>query len=209
MAYSAMEHTLIFFDLETAGLDPKRHAIIQIAAIAVDETLAPIEAFEAKVRFNEQKANKNSLRKNHYQKGTWAIEAQEEIDVARDFAAFLKRHASIPMTSSKGAPYFVAQLVAHNAAFDAGFLQAWFDRLKLFLPARRQVLCTMQRAMWHASESPRLLPPKDFKLATLCHAFGVPFHAANAHEALADVTATMLLYKKLVGNISSVTLKAA
>jgi oligoribonuclease (3'-5' exoribonuclease) len=78
MAQSAMAQRLIYFDLETAGLDPKRHAIIQIAAIAVDVSLQPIEAFEAKVRFNERRANKNSLRKNHYHKGTWAKEAKEE-----------------------------------------------------------------------------------------------------------------------------------
>ncbi len=40
------ESHLVLFDLETAGLDPKRHPIIQIAAIAVDENLSPVEAFE-------------------------------------------------------------------------------------------------------------------------------------------------------------------
>jgi DNA polymerase III epsilon subunit-like protein len=188
---------LVFCDLETAGLDPKRHAIIQLAAVAVDETLEVVEAFEAKVRFNERRANKNSLRKNHYHPGVWAKEAQEEKRVARGFADFLRRHTSVSMTSAKGDAYFVAQLVAHNSAFDGSFLQAWYERTGVFLPARRQVLCTMQRAMWWFSEHPDLVPPKDYKLATLCHYFGVPFHAASAHEALADVSATVQLYKAL------------
>jgi DNA polymerase III epsilon subunit-like protein len=48
----------------------------------------------------------------------------------------------------------------------------------------RQVLCSLQRAMWFFGEA-NCVPPKDFKLASLCQYFGVPFHAANAHEALA------------------------
>ena len=39
---------LIFFDLETAGPNPKRHELIQIAAIAVDGECEPVEAFEAR-----------------------------------------------------------------------------------------------------------------------------------------------------------------
>lgn len=186
---------LVFFDLETAGLNPDRHAIIQIAAIAVDTLLAPIEAFEAKIRFDDRTASKKSLRKNHFHRGVWANEALDEKVAAREFAEFLRRHASIPQTSSKGEAYFVSQLVAHNAVFDGPFLQAWCDRLGVFLPARRLILCTMQRAMWHFAESPSLVPPKDYKLATLCQHFGVSFHAAAAHEALADVSATVGLYR--------------
>ena len=192
---------LAFFDLETAGLNPDRHAIIQIAAIAVDESLSPIEAFEAKILFDERKANQNSLRKNHFHRGVWAKEAQREEAAAKGFSDFLRRHASVPQTSSKGEEYFVSQLVAHNSSFDGPFLQAWFDRLKIFLPARRQVLCTMQRTLWHFSENTHLVPPKDYKLATLCQYFGVPFHAAAAHEALADVSATVQLYRALHNSV--------
>jgi DNA polymerase III epsilon subunit-like protein len=191
------QRKVVFFDLETAGLNPKRHPIIQIAAIACDNECEPLEAFEAKIRFDERNANKHSLRKNHYHPGVWAKEAQEEIDAAHRFVDFLRRHATIPMTSSKGAEYQVAQLVAHNAAFDGPFLQAWYERLGIYLPARRQVLCTMQRAIWYYSENQSLLSPKDFKLATLCEHLRVPFHAAAAHEALADVTATVCLYRAL------------
>lgn len=197
------DHRLVFFDLETAGLDPKRHAIVQIAAIAVDETLAPLEAFEAKVRFNEKRANKSSLRKNHFHPGVWAKEAQEERQVAQSFSDFLRRHAVVPMTSSTGETYRVSQLVAHNGAFDGPFLQEWFERLGVFLPARRLVLCTMQRAIWYFTENHELVPPRDFKLATLCQHLGVSFHAAAAHEALADVTATVRLYKAMHAAVSN------
>jgi DNA polymerase III epsilon subunit-like protein len=188
---------LVFFDLECAGLDPKRHPIIQIAAVAVDEALEPIEAFEAKLRFDERRANKNSLRKNHYYSGIWANEGREPEEVARAFAEFLRRHSTIRIMGANGSSYMVAQLVAHNADFDGGFLQAWYERVGVYLPARRQVLCTLQRAMWFFGEA-TCIPPKDFKLATLCQFFRVPFHAASVHEALADVVATIGLYRGLV-----------
>lgn len=192
----AVTSKLVFFDLETAGLDPKRHPIIQLAAIAVDEELNAVEAFEAKIRFDAQRANKNSLRKNHYHPGIWALEAFEPEYAARSFADFLRRHASVPMVSASGTAYEVAQLVAHNASFDGPFLQAWYERLDIYLPARKQFLCTVQRAMWHTAETG--CSPKDFKLATLCQYFGVPFHAASAHDALADVIATVALYRSIV-----------
>jgi DNA polymerase III epsilon subunit-like protein len=189
--------TLIFFDLETAGLNPRKHPIIQLAAVAVGADLLPLEAFEAKVRFDPRLAVRASLRKNHYSRGTWAKEAREPAEVARDFAEFLRRHATVSLLDSKGEPYKVSQLAAHNAAFDGEFLRTWFEKLGVYLPARFQVLCTLQRAMWFIAEHPYLTPPSNFKLATLCEYFGVPFHAARAHEALADVSATIGLYRAM------------
>jgi DNA polymerase III epsilon subunit-like protein len=101
------------------------------------------------------------------------------------------------MTSSKGEVFHVAQIAAHNAAFDGPFLQAWYDRLGVFFPAHRLMLCTLQRALWYFAEHPWVAPPRNYQLATLCHYFGVPFHAADAHEALGDVRATVGLYRAL------------
>jgi oligoribonuclease (3'-5' exoribonuclease) len=99
---------LVFLDLETGGTNPKRHPIIQLAAIAVDHHLDPVEAFEAKIRFDEAKACRHSLRKNHYRRSLWAIEALPPEEVARSFAEFLRRHAAVPMVSAEGKPYFLA-----------------------------------------------------------------------------------------------------
>src|SRR5438132_11430815 len=108
MAYSDMSDApqkVIFFDIESGGLNPKRHPIIQLAAIAVDDHLEPVEVFEAKVRFDEREANRNSLRKNHYRRGLWAREALEPLEVARHFAEFLRHHASVTVFASDGKPY--------------------------------------------------------------------------------------------------------
>lgn len=191
-----MRQRLIFIDLETGGSDPKRHPIIQLAAIAVDKRLEAVEAFEAKVRFNPKCANAYSLRKNSYHPGIWATEAREPKAVAKEFAQFLRRHATVPALSSKGERYDVAQLVAHNAAFDGPFLIEWYERLGIYLPAKRQLLCTLQLALWRFATSGER-PPANYQLATLCAHFGVPFHAAKAHEALGDAAATVQLYRTL------------
>lgn len=192
-----MTQKLVFFDIEAAGGDPKRHPIIQLAAIAVDDELEILEAFEAKLRFHPRTAKASSLRKNHYHPGVWAKEAREGSEVAREFAEFLRRHATISALSASGESYRVAQLVAHNAAFDGPFLASWFDTHKIFLPARRLVLCTMQLAMWQFTLSGDK-PPPNFQLATLCAHFGVRFHAAAAHEALGDASATVGLFQAIV-----------
>lgn len=199
---------LVIFDVETGGIDPKRHPIIQLAAVAVDARLEVQEAFEAKIRFNPKCANAHSLRKNHYHPGVWAKEAREPRDVAGDFAKFLRRHAGTPALSARGESFHVAQLCAHNAAFDAPFLTAWFEKVGVYLPARRLVLCTMQLAMWRSmSELSRA--PKNFQLATLCEHFCVPFQAAAAHDALGDATATVRLFQAMVRMREATTPAAA
>jgi DNA polymerase III epsilon subunit-like protein len=204
-----MNQKLIFIDLEVGGPNPKRHPIIQLAAIAVDERLDVLEAFEAKIRFNPKCANAYSLRKNSYHPGVWAQVAREPKEVAKDFAQFLRRHASVSTLSAKGERYEVAQLVAHNAPFDGPFLIEWYERLRTYLPARRQLLCTLQLALWHFAMTGEP-PPANYQLATVCGHLGVPFHAAKAHDALGDVTATVQLYRALATRnlrSSDVTLK--
>ena len=200
-----MKPRLVFFDLETGGVDPKRHPIIQIAAIAVDQDGDVLEAFEAKITFDRKRANSYSLRKNHYHPGIWAREARDGREVAGEFAAFLKRHATYSQLSAEGREYDVAQLVAHNAGFDGPFLQTWFEKLGNYLPARRLVLCTLQLALWrHALTGSA--SPSNFQLSTLCAFYGISFHAAAAHEAFTDVLATVQLFQALrrVGLVTSV-----
>ena len=191
-----MNQKLIFIDIEVGGPNPKRHPIIQLAAIAVDARLDVLEAFEAKIRFTLKCANAYSLRKNSYHPGIWAQEAREPKEVAKEFAQFLRRHATVSALSNTGERYEIAQLVAHNAAFDGPFLLEWYQRLGVYLPAKRQLLCTLQLALWRFAISGER-SPANYQLATLCAYFGVPFHAAKAHDALGDVSATVQLFRAL------------
>lgn len=187
---------LVFVDLETAGLEPWR-PVMQIAAVAVNRDLKEVEYFEAKVRFSHLKADPVSLRKVKYDPAQWAREGRTARQAAEEFAAFLKRHATVSMANPSGGRYHVAQLVAHNASFDFAFLRYWFDKLGLFLPGHYRMLCTLQRAIWLFQEEPTRRPPADFKLGTLCRYFGVRLTVAEAHDALNDVRATVKLYRAM------------
>lgn len=187
----------VFLDLEPGGAESWR-PIMQVAAIAVDARLRELETIEMKLRFDMRRVHPACRRKKHYSKAVWDREALSERTAGERFAAFLRRHATVDMMSTEGRGYRVAQLVAHNAAFDAAFLNAWFHRIGRFLPAHPRLLCTHQRLLWLFHEDKSLTPPADYQLGTLCQYFGVRFKSHEAHEALADVRATIALYRETV-----------
>ena len=196
---------LVFFDLECSGLNPKRHEICEIAAIAVcAETLRELESFEMKVQFDPSKADPKALGINKYDPEIWSLTAIAPELVAEYFAQFLRRHATRYLKKQSGGHFQVAQLVAHNGAFDGPFLQAWYQRLGTYLPAARQVLCTMQRSLWlFASEDRSLTPPADYKLATLANYYNVS--TKPTHQAMNDVRATIEVYRAINEHLLALT----
>lgn len=191
---------IVFFDLETSGLDKERHAITQIAAIAVCVITGVVhEEIEIKVLFKVEDADPEALRVNSYSKEVWERDAVHPEQALSQFSAFLKRHATVKMTSKLGRPYRVARLAGHNSAtFDGPFLQAWYSRLGQFCPASYLTLDTLQLALWHFSGAVQQFQPENFKLQTLCNHLGIPTEG-EAHDALADVKATVALWKFLEG----------
>jgi DNA polymerase III epsilon subunit-like protein len=175
----------------------RRRSILQIAAIAVSRSLIEQEAFEAKIRINEQLTPPDLIRNRHFDRNRWRREARHPKSVAYEFGKFLGRHATAEVAGADRRRMIVAQLVAHNAEFDGPFLREWFERLGLFLPASYRVFCTLHRAMWLFHEHHALTPPPDFKLSTLCHYFAIPLPPQEAHDALADVRATVELYRRI------------
>lgn len=187
---------LVLFDLETGGLEPTR-PIIQIAAIAVDRQLQERDVFEVKIRFDESKACPDALRRVHYRRAEWKRSAVSPKKAAWAFSQFLRKHASVEVLRRNMTSFHVAQLASHHSNFDGPFLTAWYERLGIFLPASYRVFCTLQRAYWYFQEQPDLVPPDDFRLATLCEYFGVPLHPNEAHEALADTRAALGVYRAM------------
>jgi DNA polymerase III epsilon subunit-like protein len=130
-----------------------------------------------------------------------------ETETARQFAEFLSRHATLNIMTTRGATLRVAQLAAHHAVHDGSFLQAFFARNHRFYPGDYRMLCTVQRAQWFFQENGEMPPPADFKLATLCEYFGVPFPRAKRHDALQDVRATVELYRVILAHEANLTLR--
>lgn len=192
----------VFIDLECGGLDPKRHPIIQIAAIAFDSEWEERERFEVKLKFDEADCDPEALKKICYDRRLWALHAVEPLTAHHRLSYFLREHATIEKTSrAKQVPYHLAQLFAHNAPFDSAFLWHWHDSLRsehhgLFLPADHRIICTLQTALifFDQDRVDGFARPDNFQLGTLCEYFGIPFSVNEAHDAAYDAVATALLY---------------
>lgn len=190
----AIKPKFVIFDLETGGLELK-HPIIQLAAIAVDDQWNELESYQAKIKFDETKAEAEALEINHYDADTWAREAKAEKNVVTEFSAFLKRHATLEMTSKRtGAPYYCAQLVSYNAQFDKPRLDLMYRRYNAFLPARPRALCALQRVAWWAVE--KGVVTDNLQLETMAEHLQIA--TDGAHDALVDTRLTAKVIKKII-----------
>lgn len=203
---------LVFVDTETTGLDPNDHTVIQIAAIAVDDSFRELATFERKVLFRMERATEEALEINSYDPEVWEKEAIHPEDAAKEFSRFLRPFCDVELVSKRtGNPYHVAQLAGHNAQFDMDFLEAFYKRLdNKFFPAAPKPLDTMGYAMWrcfeqgnaeghlgdvYAMRPSQYAVPDGFSLGVLCEHFGIEI---DAHDALSDVRATVELAKRLL-----------
>jgi len=194
-----MAQRIVYFDLETGGLDPK-HPDIQLAAVATED-MVEVDFFEAKILFDEAAADPAALKINSYDAATWQKEAKPERAVVDAFSSFLRKHATVELISKRtGKPYKVARLAGHNVlSFDAPRLSAMFKRHDMFLAADSyRPLDTMQLALWSATALGT--EPENYKLSTLCHTFGID--TAGAHDALADVRMCVTLTRALLARVA-------
>lgn len=187
----------VFFDIETGGLEPTKHPIIQLAAVAVDmeHDLAERGEVEIKVRFDPATCDSGALEVNGYDAEVWSRSAVEERVAIDQFASFLRKHATLDRMSKSGKPYRLARLVGHNAAaFDGPFVKEWFRRHGVFFPADFRVLDSMQLGAW--KKLGLGLPVDGLGLSDLARWLGVE-RVGEAHDALSDVRLTVAVTKKL------------
>lgn len=193
---------IVVFDVETGGLDPDRHPIIQFAGVAVDVTdrWKELEALELKIQFDANAADPKALEINRYDPEVWRRDGVLPAVALRRIAEFLRRHATLRKVSARnGAGYEVARLCGHNGKFDGDFLAATFKRAGVFLPgACYEVLDTLALARWVSMVSPP--GPTDHKLGSLCAWMGIEL--LDAHDALADVRATCELARRLLAQVA-------
>lgn len=158
--------TFVVFDTETTGLNAREHTLIEIAAVKVRKGEI-IDRFSTLIdpgvpispKIEELTGIRNDM-----------VKGQPRLEEAMErFSTFVQD----------------AVLVAHNAEFDMGFLQAAARRTGL-PPWRQPVLDTLALA--------RVLYPRErnHRLKTLAQKFGVEL--VNHHRALADAEATAKVF---------------
>ncbi|MCC6290612.1 3'-5' exonuclease [Candidatus Nomurabacteria bacterium] len=175
---------LSFIDLETTGLNPVKHEILEIGCLVVrpiDDSPRPqwevVDELEMKVKPTRlESAEPEALRVNGYNEGDWL------------FAASLEQ--AMKTLCEKIADTTV---VAQNVAFDWSFLESAFSATGV-----------QPKVFYHKMDLPSMVYGKlhhkpelqKVSLWALSQYFGIKNE--NAHTALADARTTFEIFKKLL-----------
>ncbi len=159
----------VVVDLETTGLSPRRgHRVIEIGAVALEKG-AVVEEFTTLINPG--------------------VRIPPEVQAIHGITEEMLEGQPTPEQVLPRFYAFIAEsvLVAHNAAFDVGFLRHEFARLKLGLPHRH--LCTLEMSR---RRFPRLA---DHTLETVyLHLFPDADFLRQSHRALDDARMTARIW---------------
>lgn len=183
---------LCFLDLETTGLEPTCHGVIQIAgAIEHGEILAPFN-FQI-MPFDTDYLSIEAAKVNGWtsERLKASKEHKDPLDVKTRFTDVLDKHCD------KFNPQDKYIFVGWNAKFDADFLRSWFHKCGdpyygswFWEP----VLDLRPILMFLRPELRPKLP--NFKLQTVCNALGLGEQGA-VHDAAWDIKLTRDIYHLL------------
>lgn len=188
--------------IETTGLDPCWHEIIQICILPLDSNLnirkdvLPFY-FNLNIEYPER-IDKKTMTVNKmklYDIAKTSTEKEKAIDLLVEWK---EKKLQLPYTKWGNQKHIIP--LGHNfAAFDKQFITNWLGPTQyneIFHYLIRDTLLTMtylnDNAAFRASEVPYF----KYSLTWLCRILGVTYE--NKHDALANCLATAECYKKLV-----------
>lgn len=154
----ALRRGFAVVDVETSGLDPARHRVIEVAVTQLDPTGRSQREWSSLVRVPGSTGPVHV----HGLTSESLKDAPNFADIAPQLADLLRDRI----------------LVAHNAAFDWSFLAMEARRSRIELPVSER-LCT-----WHLAKALQL-PTSNLRLGTLAEHWGIPVD--QAHRAGDDV----------------------
>src|SRR5579875_2967284 len=167
----------IVLDTETTGLDPKTgHRVIEIACIEIEDLLPTGAHFHRYI--NPEREVDPEPQKVHGISSKFLADkfCFEHPEICDAFLAFIGD----------------APLVAHNAAFDRGFINAELERLgRKPLPDSRWI-CTYELAKTR-------FPGMYNSLDALCKRFKISLSEREKHGALIDTRLLAMVYLELQG----------
>ena len=176
----------IIIDLETSGVDPTKHAILELAYAFVDLKddvwqLDSTKNYHIKA-FEGAEFDKEAMELNKIDPDYPLRFAQSEEEILKDFFALV----SAKLKSTKCSR---AILVGHNAWFDLAFLNAMVERTKLKSPFHK--FSTIDTVTLGAMFCQHTV------LAEIAMRLGLPYKKDCAHTALYDVELTYKIFAKL------------
>jgi DNA polymerase-3 subunit epsilon len=165
----------IIFDTETTGLDAREDRIIELGCIELDNRFPTGRTFHHYINPQGRAINPEA-------QAVHGIGAEQLVgkptfgDLAEEFLAFIDG----------------AKLVAHNAGFDMGFINAEFARLGHPAVGQERVVDTLALAR-------RKHPMGPNSLDALCRRYGIDNSHRTKHGALLDSELLAEVYIELIG----------
>jgi DNA polymerase-3 subunit epsilon len=165
----------ILFDTETTGVDPLHgDRIIEIAALELERDL-PTGRFFHRVIDPERDVPEEATRIHGFSRAD-LIGKPKFAEIVDGFLEFIGEDP----------------LVAHNAAFDFGFLDAEFGRLRMKPLDRSRMIDTLALAR-------AKFPGLPNSLDALCRRFDIDLSQRDKHNALLDCKLLAEVYIELTG----------
>lgn len=166
---------LVFIDVETTGLDPKKgHRIIEVGAVAMENNQV-INEFHSLIQVNYSISR--HISKIHGITNKKLCNQPTPEQVYPDLKYFLSD----------------SLLIAHNAKFDIGFLQSEFHKLNLTM--NNQNICTLELSRRHYPHLP------NYKLNTVYrYLVGKQSADAKRHRALTDARMVSFIWLAMEEN---------
>ncbi len=166
----------IIFDTETTGLSPDSgDRVIEIGAVELENGFPTGRSFHVYINPGGRKVHPDALRVHGITDEFLSDKPVFEA-VAADFAGFIDG----------------ARLVAHNASFDMGFINAELARLGHAPVPGERVIDTLQLAR-------RKHPMGPNSLDALCARYGIDNSHRTRHGALLDAELLAEVYIELIG----------
>ena len=181
----------LWIDLETTGLHPVKHGIIQIAGI-IELDGEEVEEFSFNVKpFEGDAVSPDSIKAHGI-----SIEKMKAFDSPREtYIALVKLLGKYVDVYNKSDKFF---MVGYNSKFDYDFLRKWFEKNQnsylgsyIWFPP----IDVMQLAAFHLMD--RRSKIKNFKLMTVAEAVGLKPIDGKLHDARYDIRLTKELYNGL------------
>jgi DNA polymerase III subunit epsilon len=165
----------IIFDTETTGLDPKSgHRLVEIGCIELVDRRETGNNFHA--YFHPERDMPAEAEAVHGLSITFLSDKPRFAERAGELVEFLGD----------------APLIAHNAAFDFGFVNAELARVGMAALAMERMVCTVQMAR-------KLHPGSKHSLDALCVRYGIDRSHRIKHGALLDAELLAHLYIEMTG----------
>jgi DNA polymerase-3 subunit epsilon len=184
----------IFFDLETTGLNVKKHSVHQIAGL-IEIDGGVVETFDIKTR-PHLKAELDTQALKICNKTEAELLAYPEMNQAHFiFSRTLRKYID------KYNPKDKAFLIGFNAShFDCTFLRAWFEQNNdsffdsWFWKSEIDVMSLAAQYLLA-----RRVNMPSFKLKRVAMELGIEVNAGRLHDALYDVELTRGVYRIITG----------